>query len=324
MNPRTTQLLTAFLLGALLPSLLLHLNWQKPQFSQMTEPMQTENFSPSQPEKMQIHVQLLDGSVVPMELETYVVGVVLGEMPADFEIEALKAQAVVARTYTLKRKEEGIRHLFGAVCVDSNCCQAYVSPESYLARGGTEESLAKIRSAVEQTSGQVLTYQGALIEATYFSCSGGRTEDAAAVWGSDVPYLQAVDSPGEEHASKYTANVLLGREELEARLGVTLRGGPEGWLREITYTEGGGVASLTAGGCRFTGVEIRKLLGLNSTAFTVTGKDDAIIITTLGHGHRVGMSQYGADAMALAGNTFEQILLYYYRGTRIDKTDTLG
>ena len=133
-----------------------------------------------------------------------------------------------------------------------------------------------------------------------------------------------MDSPGEEYAAKYTASVSFGREELKTKLGVTLHGKPEGWLREITYTEGGGVASLTAGGCRFTGVEIRKLLGLNSTAFTVTGKDDAIIITTLGHGHRVGMSQYGADAMALAGNTFEQILLYYYRGTRIDKTDTLG
>ena len=251
-------------------------------------------------------------------------GVVLGEMPADFEVEALKAQAIVARTYTLKREEEGVRHPLGAVCVDFNCCQAYVSPESYLARGGTEEGLNKIRSAVEQTAGQVLTYGGALIEATYFSCSGGKTEDASAVWGGDVPYLQSVDSPGEEHATKYTAEVFFTRDELETLLGITLSGNSESWIRGITYTEGGGVAGATVGGCRFTGVELRKLLGLNSTAFSVTAQSDGILVTTWGHGHRVGMSQYGADAMAIAGNSYEQILLYYYQGTRIDKMDSLG
>ena len=328
MNPKVRQLMAAFLLGALAPSLLLHFEQKRKSrfvdLPEITQPTQSSEPSVISPQSKQIYVQHLDGSIAPMELETYVVGVVLGEMPADFETEALKAQAVVARTYTLKREEEGIRHPMGAVCVDSGCCQAYVSPESYLARGGTEENLSKIRSAVEQTVGQVLTYEGALIEATYFSCSGGRTEDAAAVWGGDVPYLQSVDSPGEEHAAKYTAEVFFSKDILEDRLGIGLHGGPESWIRGVTYTEGGGVAALTIGGCRFTGVELRKLLELNSTAFSVTVKPEGILLTTWGHGHRVGMSQYGADAMAAAGNSYAQILLYYYQGTRIDKMDTLG
>ena len=320
--------MAAFLMGALMPSLLFHLEQRRRMrfvaSEDITQPTHWSEQTPLSPEQRQIYVQYLDGNVAMMELETYIVGVVLGEMPADFEVEALKAQAIVARTYTLKREEEGIRHPLGAVCVDSNCCQAYVSPESYLARGGTEEGLNKIRSAVEQTAGQVLTYGGALIEATYFSCSGGRTEDASAVWGGDVPYLQSVDSPGEEHATKYTAEVFFTRDELETLLGITLSGNSESWIRGITYTEGGGVAGATVGGCRFTGVELRKLLGLNSTAFSVTAQSDGILVTTWGHGHRVGMSQYGADAMAIAGNSYEQILLYYYQGTRIDKMDSLG
>ena len=325
MNLKTRQLLASFLMGALAPSLLLHFTQRtKLSSSGIVQPTESQYISQNPPQSKQIHVQLLDGSIVPMDLENYVTGVVLGEMPVDFEVEALKAQAVVARTYTLKRQEEGIRHPLGAVCVNPGCCQAYKAPETYLAEGGTEAGLDKVKSAVEDTAGLVLTYQGMLIEATYFSCSGGRTEDAAAVWGGEVPYLQSVESPGEEHANKYTAEVFFDRETLAEKLGVELHGGPESWIRGITYTEGGGVAALTVGGCRFTGVELRRLLELNSTAFSVTLKPDGILLTTWGHGHRVGMSQYGADAMALTGNSFEQILLYYYQGTRIDKTDTLG
>lgn len=324
MSPKVKQLLLAFFMGALVPTLFFHMGQKRlliqPQAMESI-PQLSDTALEQQPRK--IYVQLLDGSIVPMELENYVVGVVLGEMPADFESEALKAQAVVARTYTLKR-QQGSRHPSGAVCVNSNCCQAYVSTENYRKAGGSEESIRKVTNAVAQTAGQVLTYHGALIEATYFACSGGKTEDAAAVWGEDVPYLQSVDSPGEEHAAKYTAECLFKREQLEEKLGIKLHGESDTWINSMIYTEGGGVASLKIGGIRFAGVEIRKLLNLNSTAFQVTSKPEGIILTTWGHGHRVGMSQYGADAMALAGNSYEEILLYYYQGTRIDKIDALG
>lgn len=323
MKQKTVQLLGAFLMGVLLPALLLQLSTALPE---RQSPQET---AASQPQSAQqdaawIPVLTADGSVQMMELDTYLLGVVLAEMPADFELEALKAQAIVARTYALKRQEEGSRHPQGAVCMASACCQAYTTEARYLSQGGTQQSVEKIRQAVLATAGEVLTYEGELIEATYFSCSGGRTEDAAAVWGTDIPYLQAVDSPGEEAAAKYSAQVWFSPEKFSAALGASLSGSPEDWLGVVTYTEGGGVASMVIGGTAYSGVELRSLLGLNSTSFTMTADDSGITVNTLGHGHRVGMSQYGADAMAAAGSTCEQILSYYYQGTRIDKTGTLG
>lgn len=273
---------------------------------------------------MQIPVLIDDGTVVDMEMDTYLVGVVLAEMPASFEVEALKAQAVVARTYALKRYEEGVRHPEGAVCTDHTCCQAYISVAEYLEKRGDQADVDKITDAVLATSGQVLTYQGKLAEATYFSCSGGRTEDAAAVWGSDIPYLQAVDSPGEEGASHYTETVYFTPDEFAAALDRSLTGSAKSWLGTVTWSEGGGVATMMIAGKSYTGVQLRKLLGLNSTAFSIKVEGDSLAVTTKGKGHRVGMSQYGADAMAVTGSTYEQILLHYYQGTVIDKMDTLG
>ena len=254
---------------------------------------------------------------VRMDMDEYLVGVVLAEMPASFQPEALKAQAVVARTYALRRASTGNKHGAGAVCTSASCCQGYILPADYLAEGGTEAEVEKVKSAVEAVSGQVLTYEGALIAATFFSCSGGSTEDAVAVWGSDVPYLQAVPSPGEEGAAHYTDQVSFTRQELEEKLGVTLTGDAAWWFGNFTYTDGDGVDTVTIGGVEFTGVEVRKLLDLRSTSFSVTASEDAVTIVTHGYGHRVGMSQYGAEAMALTGSTFEQILTHYYQGTTL-------
>ena len=320
MKEKYRQLLGAFFMGVLLPQLLLslplhsRLPTQKPN-----TPTGRPSLEVSAPENLpwQIPVLQPDGTVTQMVLEEYLVGVVLGEMPAEFETEALKAQAVVARTYALKRQEEGTRHPEGAVCVDPGCCQAYTSEQTYLLRGGSAASVEKIRAAVGQTAGQVLTYEGMLIEATYFSCSGGRTEDAAAVWGTDVPYLQAVDSPGEEHAGRYQGQLHFSGEEFARRLDLQLQGAPESWLGMVTYTEGSGVATMTIGGMAFSGVRLRKLLGLNSTMFYMEPGADGITVYMQGYGHRVGMSQYGADAMAVTGSDYTQILAYYYRGTEL-------
>lgn len=244
-----------------------------------------------------------------MQLEEYVLCVVLAEMPADFDIEALKAQAVVARTYTC-RKIDDPKHMNASVCIDSGCCQAFMDEASYLFKGGTKENLQKVRAAVDSTAGEVLLYQGELIEATYFSCSGGKTEDAAAVWGADVPYLQSVDSPGEELASHYTDTVRFSVKELCNQLDLSLSQAV--LVENITYTSGGGVESISIQGKSFTGTQIREKLGLRSTAFVITVAGDTVTVTTKGFGHRVGMSQYGAEAMAVNGSSYEEILTHYY------------
>jgi len=319
------EILLTVILAAVLPCAFLRRTRPEPEKPQLpTQPEQT-TVPETQPEaQWRIPVLMDGGQIRVLELETYLEGVVLGEMPASFEMEALKAQAVVARTYTLRRQELGDRHENAAVCTDPACCQAYIAPEDYLARGGQQKNVDRIAKAVRETAGTVVTYGGKLIEATYFSCSGGRTEDALAVWGSDIPYLQAVDSPGEENAERYWASTYYTAAEFAAALGRTLTGKPKDWLGTVTYTEGGGVAAMLVGGVRYSGVELRKLLQLNSTAFRMLPGEAGITVETAGHGHRVGMSQYGANAMALEGKYFSEILQYYYQGVDIDKGSNIG
>lgn len=268
-------------------------------------------------EEMVITVQSGDGTVMTMDLCDYLTGVVLAEMPVSFEEEALKAQAVVARTYAIRAATGASKHSDAAVCTISSCCQSYISPVEFQSKGGKAEDVERIRNYIAETGNQVVTYEGKLIEATYFSCSGGSTEDAVAVWGADVPYLQSVESPGEEHASHYEDSVIFSAEELASKLGISATDKPSGWFGQTTYTEGGGVATMSIGGQVFSGTELRKLLGLRSTAFHVECTDDSITIVTRGYGHRVGMSQYGADAMAAGGSTYEEILAHYYQGAEL-------
>lgn len=258
-------------------------------------------------------------TVTEMNMDDYLVGVVLAEMPASFETEALKAQSCVARTYAWKAYTTGGKHKDGSVCGVSSCCQGYRSEEDYLAAGGMAEAVDRVRSAVCATSGCVLTYGGELIEATYFSCSGGRTEDAVAVWGTAFPYLQAVDSPGEEQASCFSDNQYFSAEAFARALGISTEGEPDSWLGMTLYTEGGGVHTITIGGKEFLGTEVRNLLGLRSTAFSITADSSGFLVTTKGYGHRVGMSQYGADAMAKNGSTWEEILKHYYSGAEVTR-----
>ena len=264
---------------------------------------------------------LTEGQIVEMELNEYLTGVVLAEMPVSFEMEAQKAQAVVARTYTMRAYRRGGKHEGAAVCTDSNCCQAYISPAEYMEKGGTQAGVERIRGAVTATDGQVLTYEGELIEATYFSCSGGVTEDAAAVWGAAYPYLQSVESPGEEGAAHYTDTVVFTAAQFENALNRDLSGSPASWFGVTTYTTGGGVASMEIGGQVYKGTKLRTLLGLRSTAFTVAANSNSVTITTKGFGHRVGMSQYGADAMAVLGSAYDEILAHYYRGTTLERLE---
>lgn len=308
----------ALLMGIAVPWMIL--NFAVSLLPGESEPLLAESIRDTAPlsDKAGLPMLLLkeDGSTMEMDMDDYLVRVVLAEMPADFEPEALKAQAVVARTYTRRAYTTGGKHGNGSICKDASCCQAYITEADYLAKGGTAENVAKIRSAVEETSGWVLTYEGDLIEATYFSCSGGVTEDAAAVWGTAYPYLQSVESPGEENAAHYTDTITYTESRLRSVLGIE-NSAP--FLGEITYTDGGGVDTIILGGRTFHGTALRKTLGLRSTAFSMTQEGETVTITTRGYGHRVGMSQYGADAMAVNGAGYQEILAHYYQGTELKR-----
>lgn len=254
-------------------------------------------------------------------LEEYLTGVVLAEMPAYFEPEALKAQAVAARTFAWKAATTGGKHGDGSVCGDYTCCQAYTSVTDFQNRGGTAEAVERVREAVYATADTVLTYDGNLIEAVYFSCSGGRTEDAVAVWGMDYPYLRSTVSPGEENAPYFSEELFYTNAELESLLETDFS--DSDGFSNFVYTHGGGVAEVTIGENRWTGTQLRERLHLRSTDFELYPTNDGLRIVTHGYGHRVGMSQYGAEAMAVKGSTFPEILAHYYFGTQLMKIEDL-
>lgn len=321
MKENILQVVAAILLGLMIPGAIIRLTAANP------DPVSTED--PTQPTFEQetgqtgIWVLTNDGSTQWMALQEYLIGVILAEMPTTYEHNALCAQAVVARTYALKR-QRGERHPMGAICTDPGCCQAYIEVSQYLDGHGYEEDVQIARAAVDDTADLVVTYADELIEATYYHCSGGLTEEAIAVWGVDYPYLRVVESPGEEGMDGYAQSVWYSVADLEEMLDRELPGAPESWLGWTTYTVGGGVEHMLFAGIQYTGVELRSMLKLNSTVFTMTAEGDGLRIDTLGKGHRVGMSQTGAQAMALNGNTWQQIIAHYYPGTRIDKLEDVG
>ena len=310
----------AVFLGLILPGVILNAAASYTDSSPDSDPVSVPAaaLSETMPEGTALPVLVRAGEEVQEEdLDAYLVGVVLGEMPTDFAPEALKAQSVAARTYAWKAYVTGGKHHDGSVCTQSGCCQAYIDPQQYLEQGGSLEGLVKVRQAVAATSCLVLSYQGELIEATYFSCSGGQTEDAVAVWGTDYPYLQSVESPGEEDAVHYEDVLTYSLQQFQDALGIVLSDPPEQWFSQVEYTNGGGIASVNIGGQSYTGTQLRSLLGLPSTRFSIQVVSDTVTITTNGYGHRVGMSQYGADAMAVSGSSFQEILAHYYPGTAL-------
>lgn len=273
---------------------------------------------------------LQGGEAVQMELDTYLTQVVLSELPASFAPEAMQAQAVAARTFACRQQLRG-KHPDADVCTESACCQACLSEAQLRARLGDGFTAAwdKASAAVQATKDEVLTYDGALIEATYFSCSGGTTEAAAAVWGSDVPYLQSVSSPGEQDAARYQSAETLSSQAFAAAIRtldetLMLSGDPADWVQSITRTDGGGVDTACIGGKTFTGTQLRRAFGLNSTKFTLQYQNGAFTFNVLGYGHRVGMSQYGAEAIAKLGFDYRTILRYYYRGAELTQMDDLS
>lgn len=315
MFTRGKEIILAVFLGLVCPAVMVGLLPKQERVAQVTPLSSIETTE----EKIPIQISVLDqnDTVLRMDLNDYLTCVVLKEMPASFEMEALKAQAVVARTYALRRIVTGGKHTDAAVCMNSDCCQGYCDIDAYLTDTGKSKDVSKVREAVEMTSDMVLVYEGQLIDATYFSCSGGKTEDAQAVWGSDIPYLQSTESPGEENAVHYADTVTFRSADFLRKLNISLENNEYIKIGEITYTTGGGVDSIRICGVDFNGTDFRKRLGLRSTVLMIHVVGDTVTITTKGYGHRVGMSQYGADAMAVGGAAFPEILAHYYQGTQL-------
>ena len=321
MKHKGKEVILSLVLGVLVPSIIFAVvDKLTPEQKPVTTP--TTEATTTQVENRMISVLMENDTVKEMELEEYLTAVVLREMPATFESEALKAQAVVARTYTLRKAGDGGKHKNAVVCTDSGCCQGFLMPQKYLEKGGKRELLDKVTTAVESTAGQVLIYDGELIDATYFSCSGGHTEDAKAVWGADVPYLQSTESPGEEGATHFVDTETFTLSEFGELLGAKLTGSPKKWIGKISYTEGGGVDTIYICGQEYKGTTLRQKLGLRSTAFVISIVGSTVTLTTKGYGHRGGMSQYGADAMAVQGKTYSEILAHYYKGTELITYDS--
>ncbi len=278
------------------------------------------------------------GQVMELSLRDYVIGAVLAEMPASYHGEALKAQAVAARTYAVRQREKQRLspdpELMGAdISNDSTKYQAYFTPEQAKSFYGVgyEAYLEKVSSAVDSTGSDVLVYEGEPIVAAFHSTSGGKTESAEAVWGSPVEYLVPVDSSEDEKSPSYLEEKVFTEAELKARLetslgGTELEGDPEDWLKIEERSESGTVIKMTAGGSELSGADFRQIFSLRSANFTVeySAKGGTFSITTKGSGHGVGMSQYGANAMANSGSDYKEILLHYYGGAEIADISDIG
>ncbi|SDE34418.1 stage II sporulation protein D [Paenibacillus sp. UNCCL117] len=269
-----------------------------------------------------------------IELESYVLGVVAAEMPIEFEPEALKAQALAARTYIVRRLLNGeTANMAGtaAVVTDTTQHQAYLTDEELKRRWGPEKyesNRSKLRQAVEATRGVVITYGGQPIEASYFSTSNGYTENSEDYWNMKLPYLRSVPSPWDERLSpKYKDSVTITAKELQQKLGLpsavpAATGGKSG-LSVLERSEGQRIKRLTAGGRTFTGREFREKLGLASSQFQWSYQSGKWTFTTTGYGHGVGMSQWGANGMAKEGRTAKEIIQYYYTGVQLEQAANL-
>lgn len=246
------------------------------------------------------------GEVVTMDIDEYLKGVVPAEMPPSYNMEALKAQAVVARTYAMKKASKGI------TLVNSTSHQVYNSVEQMKVKWGSSYSTYynKIKNAVNDTKGKVLKYNGEYIEALYFSMSNGKTELPTYVWSTNYPYLQVVSSSWDENISAAKYTVTMSYKELSNKLGVTVDNNSE--IKVLSKTAGDRVNEVSIAGKTFSGVKVRSLLGLRSADFEITKTSSGVKIITKGFGHGVGMSQYGANGAAKVGYTYKQILSHYY------------
>lgn len=265
------------------------------------------------------------GEIEEIGLDDYLCNVVSAEMPADYELEALKAQAVVARTYTIY-KILNKKHENADICDDSTCCQAWISKQDRLEKweeGKREENWKKIEQCVEQTQGKIITYNNQPINAFFHANSGGTTEVPVNVWGgADFPYLQVVETAGEEGYKQYASEAEYSNEEIINKLkskyeDISINFENPDDIKITQYTDSNRVKTIKFGNHNISGVEARTIFGLKSASFEIQKEQGKIKFVVKGYGHGVGMSQTGADTLAKQGKNYEEIIHHFYKDVEI-------
>jgi stage II sporulation protein D len=271
--------------------------------------------------------------VFDMDFEEYLVGVLIGEMPASYEIEALKAQTVAARSYILDKMKTFEKygapseHKGAQICTNPSHCKAWMSisdAESNWGIDWTKKYLGKLKRAVAETKGEYMTCNGDIVKAFFFSISHGSTENSRDVWGGEnYSYLRPVASIGDTECPDFESTVEISADAFLAKLKEKRPDVKEdkisNMLGPVTFTEGGSVANITIGGENFRGTEIRSIFNLRSADFKINTDDKTVIFDVKGHGHGVGMSQYGANCLAKDGKNYHEILEYYYNGVNFER-----
>lgn len=314
-----------FLLSLVLVILSLCIPWLFVQL-QPEEPPPAETSAAFRPDAQTTLTVLRDGETVTVTMAEWLPGVLAAEMPASFEPEALRAQAVAARSYIADRAAHRTdRHPDADICSDYACCCAWSPEETLRENWGSDadKNMARIQDAVAATDGQYLVYDGAPIRAVFHSSSAGATEDSAALWGGALPYLVSVSSPETaDSVPNYISSVDISADDFrttlqEAYPDCILSEDAADWLGEAVQDDSGRVATQQIGSLTLTGAQVRSLFSLRSAAYTAEYTDGVFHFTTTGYGHGVGMSQYGANVMAKDGSSYADILAHYYPGTTL-------
>lgn len=249
-----------------------------------------------------------EDKLIKMKLDDYVLKVLEKEMPASFEPEALKAQAVAIRTYALRKKNLlAEEHKGGEICTDFKHCMAYQFDDNL-----NSDYENKYRQAVNDTKNEVLVYDNELAATFFFALSGGYTQNCKDVWGQDIPYLRSVESITDKMQQGYESTVVFSKDEILNNLGIDLSKG-----YKITKYKSGYVENLIVNDKSISGKEVREKLNLKSSYFEIIESNDTYTFKVYGNGHGVGMSQYGANEMAKQGKDYKQILNHYYNGTNL-------
>ena len=291
---------------------------------------------PPLPEKLELNAQgvpLLrvyqvdEEAVQEMNVEDYLLGVLAGEMKNDWPLEALKAQAAAERTYVYYQLAQGRKdaHPDADFCTDHTCCSAYLSETAAKEKWAADFAPwnTRVVQAVADTDGLVALYDGEPILAVFHSSSAGRTAAAGDVWSGDLPYLASVASPeSADTVPNYYSTVTFTAAEakdllLAAHPEIKLTGAPETWFGAVTENDSGRVETVSVAGTDIEGTEMRRIFSLRSACFTLTADAESVTFRVTGYGHGVGMSQYGAEQLAKAGKTWQEILAWYYTGVTI-------